>query len=190
LRAAPQVRGIQQLGNACAAEHRPGKAGDDTAAVTHQLGRFGHQRLHRAEISTGCSLGEAAQQFLVHVLRDVVARTLLPELLACAMHDLPASGFRLVQCARDHRIILIEHIVQQESRTRIRGQPFQHTKEGDRQIAGGFQHVLGRDGVIGQQRLGQPHAHIVFARMPCQAQAINGATGGGRHQPGFRILDL
>ncbi len=102
----------------------------------------------------------------MHVLRDVVAQAFLPELLARTMHDLSAGGFRLVQGARDHGVILIEHVVQQESRTRIRGQPFQHTEEGDRQIAGGFQHVLGRGGVIGQQRLGQPHAHIVFARMP------------------------
>ena len=82
-----------------------------------------------------------------------------------AMHHLSDIRFALAENGRDLGVVVIEHLVQQKSRSLRGRQPLEHDEKGDRQIR--------RDRCLGirfnerrlvtDQRLGQPRADVRFS---------------------------
>ena len=132
---------------------------------------------------------EPAGHFLALLAGSVEARLAVVDVMAGPGQDLAAVRLGLAGDAGDLLVVVPEHLVQQEHRPFGRCQALQQHQERHRQGVG---HLgpLGRIGFgVGEERLGQPGAHVGLPPHPGGPQVADGQPGGDGGQEGLGRVD-
>jgi hypothetical protein len=89
----------------------------------------------------------------------------------------------LADDAADLRVAVVEHVVQQEHRALFKGEAFEEYQHRDRKRVGHLRLLCRVFELVGDDRHGQPLAHIPLAARACRPQLVDGqARGDGCHE--------
>jgi len=191
----PPVQPEHEPGHVLGPGQRPGGRPGLAAAVAH------HDHVRREQIQQGghvAALGggeEPAGHLVTLLAGGIEARFALVDVMAGAGEDLTAVRLGLAGDARDLPVLVTEHLVQQEHRAFGRRQALQQHQERHRQRVGHLG-ALGRirfgprtSRSAGEERLGQPGAHVGFPSHPGGPQVADGQPGSGGGQVGLGRVD-
>ena len=170
--------------------------GRPAAAAVRIENHIGCEKAGECLFVRGCrGLGEAQQQIPVLVFRRLLLGAVFLHAFAGARDELAARGLGFLQHRGDGRVVAIEGVMQDERRTFLRRQPFEHKEQRQRQIGGEFRargRRIGGEGarIVGQDRLRQPRSHINLPPRARRPQRVQRKPDRDGRKPGMRIADV
>src|SRR5947209_559891 len=142
-------------------------------SIAHQDNIVGKQIEQSLHVAVGAGTQELGGDTFLLLVRDIVARTTLAQVLMSAVQDLAAIGLAFAHNSSNLRVIVVKDLAQQKHRSFQRTQALQHDEKSEGKRLGQHCRLDQFLALARWERLRQPGANVEFALYPGRAQLVD-----------------
>ncbi len=153
----------QRARDAVAAAQRARQGGHLAAAVASQLNVVGEQRLEPRKVALLGGSEEPPGQLVALLTRGLEAGPTLLDVASCSRRELTDVVLALADDLGDLRVVVVEHIVQDQRSPLLRREALEQHEQRQRQRVGCLSVLSRIIAAVGDDRLRQPLADVALA---------------------------